>query len=182
MPFLFAEFGDVGNHITLVTPDHVPVTFLFDEASAGAYTPADPLAWNVPPPSTSSEALDQLANPNRGGFATSFILAGASPRTFDANITPIKSGRFLVWATGGGTLEGTGGPLQASLQLRQAGVLVTNTRVEQEQQEFFPIEFTLSTKGLIVADRTTTLQLGAQLAWEFGAIANGYIRLQWWEL
>lgn len=181
-PFLFSESGDVGGHVTLVTSDQVPITFRLDEAAGSPYVPADPLAWNVPPPDTTGEALDQLASLSRAGFAVSNVLSGASPRTFDTTVTPVKSGRFLVWLTGGGSLDGTGGRLQTSLQIRQAGLLVNNTRVEQEQQEFFPIEFTLSTKGLIVADRTASFQLGGQLAWEFGAIVNGYIRVQWWEL
>jgi hypothetical protein len=180
MPFLFSESGAVGDHITLVTSDQVPVTFRFDAASGAAYTPADPLAWTVPPPDDSSEALDELATTARAGWAVSATLAGASPRTFDTAVTPVKSGRYQVTVNGGGLLTGAGAPVQVVCQIRVDAVLVPNTRVEAFAND--NTNWALSTTAQIVVPRTAPFNLGGLIAWQFGSISNGYVRLTWWEI
>jgi hypothetical protein len=181
MPFLFSESGDAGGHITLVTSDQVPITFRLDDAGGSSgYVPDDPLAWNVPPPDNTTDALDQVTALPRSGWGISPALAGASPQFFETPVTPVKSGRFLVWVQGGGLLGMVGARVQVVTQVRANGALVNDTRVESWCND--NENFGLAASGMVVVDRTIPCTLGGHIAWQFGAVSNGYVRVLWWEL
>lgn len=65
------------------------------------YTPAVPADWGVVDPTQVANALDQMAATTRAGQeANAGVVGPADPITFTtANVTPVASGKFLVWGT-----------------------------------------------------------------------------------
>lgn len=110
MPFLFSTVGGVGQQITLVTNDQVPVSFVLQDATPAAidaaavtYTPADAAVWPVPPPANVAEALD-LLGALRGTFLRNLLRVPAVGEAQTNvvgpfNVVPTKSGVYLAWAS-----------------------------------------------------------------------------------
>jgi hypothetical protein len=81
------------------------------DASAVSYTPADPLDWPIPPPTTVQTALDLLANVN-GTYGENVGALGPLTSITAVNLAavqPQKSGIYLAWAQGQVTGSGVDG-------------------------------------------------------------------------
>jgi len=109
MPILSVDQGAVGQVITLVTSDQVPIPARLVAAAGNVdavdvtYTPAVAGDWPIPAPANVAAALDLLAA-IRGQFHSNVNRSPVAGETQTATIGPIpvvpsKSGVYLAWAS-----------------------------------------------------------------------------------
>lgn len=190
MPFVFYNSSSVGGQLSLVASDQTNVALeLRDVATPPAveigYTPADALAWAVPPPDDVAEALDELASGGRAGIASLTSLAGSSPgfvADSAAVVTPVKSGRFLMFWQVSGTATGVT-PANLLCRFRIDGVeQASGTGALINLREPGSGVFAGSVGSLITMDRTVSHTVGVNFTFAAGSLSNTNMRVCWWEI
>jgi hypothetical protein len=190
MPFVFYNSSSVGGQLSLVASDQTNVALELRDVPAPpavdiGYTPADALAWGVPPPDDVAEALDDLASSGRAGIASLTGLAGSTPgfvADTAAVVTPVKSGRFLMFWQVSGTATGVT-PSSLLCRFRIDGVeQPVSTGAVVNLREPGTGIFAASVASLITMDRTVSHTVGVNFTFANGSLSNSLMRVAWWEV
>lgn len=190
MPFVFYSAASAGSQLAAVAPDQSILGFELRDVPAPiavniGYTPADPLAWTVPPPDDVAEALDELSSGNRAGITNLTNLSGSNPGfTADtgAVLVPVKSGRFLMFWQVSGSANGVT-PANLLCRFRIDGVDLSGaTGAIVNLREPGTGVWAGSVASLVTVDRTVSHTVGVSFSFSAGTLSNTVMRVCWWEV
>jgi hypothetical protein len=153
-------------------------------APSTGYTPAVAADWGPVDPTTIANALDQLAATTRAGVDTNPNAIGPSnPLTYTTPaITPVASGKFLVWAEL--SIESSVA-VQANFVLRADAITpvasVTGSCFDGGGVVYTPITMFGLVSLLNTANHTFSVDIAAAPGPTFTVLSGG-VRIMWLEI